>query len=63
MEKYRYIGESSINISKGQIIESTVTTWSVKKPNSEERVNVRLIYFDGYGGKSVGKREDKFEKL
>ena len=63
MEKYRYIGESSINIVKGQIIESTVTTWSVKKPNSEERVNVRLIYFDGYGGKSVGKREDKFEKL
>lgn len=63
MTKYRYIGESSINIVKGRIIESTVTTWSVKRPNSEERDSVRLIYFEGYGGKSVGKREDKFEKV
>ena len=36
-------------IKNGQIVEGNITTWSVKKPNSNERENVELLYVANAG--------------
>jgi hypothetical protein len=51
MTKYKYIGEDKFFIKNGQIIEGHITTWSVKKPNSNDRENVELLYIPKAGFK------------
>jgi len=51
MKKYKYTGEDKFFIKDGQIVEGNITTWSVKKPNSNERENVELLYIKNAGFK------------
>ncbi len=52
---YQYIGEDKFFIKKGQMITGHITTWSVKKPCSNERENVELLYVPnaGFDGKDM----------
>jgi hypothetical protein len=49
MTKYKYIGDDKFFIKNGQIVEGHITIWSVKKPDSNERVNVELLYIPNAG--------------
>lgn len=49
MAKYKYIGEDKFFIKNAQIVEGNITTWSVKKPNSNEREKVELLYVTNAG--------------
>jgi hypothetical protein len=49
MPKYRYTGEDKFFIKKGTIVEGDLVTWSVKRPNSSERDEVKLLYIEGAG--------------
>ena len=49
MTKFKYIGEDKFFIKNGQIVEGNITTWSVKKPNSNVRENVELLYIPNAG--------------
>ena len=55
MNKYKYIGEDKFFVKNGQIVEGCITTWSIKKPNSNERDTVELLYieFAGFSGEDM----------
>lgn len=46
---YQYIGEDKFFIKKGQVITGNITTWSIKKPFSNERENVEVLYVPNAG--------------
>lgn len=48
MAKYKYIGESTINIQHGTVLDQEPTTWSIK--NGECRKEVQVLYVKDYNG-------------
>jgi hypothetical protein len=55
MKRYKYIGEDKFFVKNGQIIEGNITTWSIKKPSSNEREIVEVLYMQnvGFDGKDM----------
>lgn len=49
MPKFKYTGDDKFFIKNGDIVEGNLTTWSVKRPNSNERDEVKLLYIEGAG--------------
>jgi hypothetical protein len=46
---YKYIGEDKFFIKNGQVIKGNITTWSIKKPCSDERETVEVLYVSNAG--------------
>ena len=46
---YQYIGEDKFFIKKGHMITGNITTWSIKKPCSNERETVEVLYVPNAG--------------
>ena len=49
MTAYQYVGEDKFFIKNGQVITGHITTWSVKKPCSDERETVEVLYVPNAG--------------